>query len=1552
MGDLNKDGQNDIVTASDSSKNISVLLGNSSGSFSRTDITLNYRPETVILNDLDKDGNLDIISASRYDTNYSTGGVSVLLGNGNGTFAAENNYMAGSRPGGVAVGDINKDSRNDIVTASSGSGESVASVLLGNSNGSFAVATNYPLRSNIYPESVAIGDLDLDDDLDVVVSGSGYGYESVMLNNGSGILASPADNYANGNAYQPSVALEDLDLDGDLDMVLVSGYNGVSVSLNNTVRNEQGGGTGKRSFTYDNVFNQVTGETDELGRQTLYEIDSLTGNRIKVTNVVGAVGDSDDVVTSYTYTNKNLIDIETDPNGRVTDYDYNDKDQLVKITVAKGTVDEAVQQFEYDAAGNQKAVIDENGIRTEYEYDAMNLLKKTTFAKATLDEATQQFEYDGDGNQTAVIDEKGNRSESEYNIMNQLVKVKAPDPDGSGPLSSPVTSYEYDKNGNQVLMVDPLGRKTEYRYDSRNRLVETVNPDGTAEKMRYDSDNNQTASFDAKGNRTNKVYDARGRLIREVDPSEKVTRFEYDAANQMVAQVDANNNRTEYKYDSLGRRTDVTQAAQTTIASTSKTEYDKVGNVTAEIDANTNKTQYVYDALNRQTQITDPLNNVTTSEYNKGGTLKSVTDPLLRKTSFTYDALNRQKTVIDPKLNNTTYTYDKAGNRTKITDALNHSTEFTYDNLNRQTDTKDPLNHTTKSTYDANSNLLTFTNEVGDKTEYTYDTKDRTTSVTDPIGNKVSTEYDANGNVSAVADGLGNTTRYGYDALNRQTTVTDALNKTTTTAYDSVGNVSSLTDPSNNKTTFAYDELNRLKTETNQPLNRTRSYTYDSVGNLITSKDGNNRTRKFVYDKLNRSTEEQWLNSANTSIRTITSSYDAAGQLKTISDPDATYALTYDLAGNLETVDNAGAPNVPNVLLKYAYNQVNRPISVTDTINGQLRGTKSFTYDDGNRVTRITQSGNGVSSKRVDMNYDAAGKTKDVTRYSDLNGTGLVAKSEYVYDSVGRLTRLSHGKGDVTLANYAWTYDFANRVTGFTSPDGSTNYSYDKRDQLTGADYSSQSDESYSYDDNGSRTNSGYQTGSNNQLQSDAVYNYEYDGEGNLTKRTDVVTGEVTEYSWDYRNRLTQVVGKNGSGSVIKSAQYSYDGLNRRIVKEVDADGAGSAAPQVERLVYDGQHIALTFDGAGSQTHRYLHGVETDQILADESAGGSVLWPLTDNLGTVRDLVDSNGAIQNRIGYDSFGKVRSQTNPSVGFRFGFTGRELDAETGNYYYNSRYYDPQVGRFISEDTIGFGGGDANLYRYVGNSPTNYTDPSGEQVPVAIPLPAPALPLPPLGGLLQRVPGLGILLAPPGGGGLLNPLPAGQDDRLFEERLRRGLIQPQGQTQPTPPLKTPPKRPDQTAPAPAPASAPKSASPTRTPKKKGSNCPTCDDPPFSSYDKCSDLVTNDLPFGGYKDTTINSAVQAMQNFRGKHPLIKDYRELERQEGKGDPADKFKCKNPTGSNHYNVYIKDLLPKKSAGSIAECKCCKEGNPPDLVNRFAILNIKDKAGNKYYNRGF
>ncbi|MBM3273194.1 RHS repeat-associated core domain-containing protein, partial [Candidatus Kaiserbacteria bacterium] len=107
-----------------------------------------------------------------------------------------------------------------------------------------------------------------------------------------------------------------------------------------------------------------------------------------------------------------------------------------------------------------------------------------------------------------------------------------------------------------------------------------------------------------------------------------------------------------------------------------------------------------------------------------------------------------------------------------------------------------------------------------------------------------------------------------------------------------------------------------------------------------------------------------------------------------------------------------------------------------------------------------------------------------------------------------------------------------------------------------------------------------------------------------------------------------------------------------------------------------------------------------------------VVWPLADNQGTIRDLVDETGSVLNHIKYDSFGKVTSETNGAVDFLFAYTGRERDEETGLYYYRARFFDPLTGRFISEDPLGFAAGDANVNRYVGNHPNLSTDPMGLQ------------------------------------------------------------------------------------------------------------------------------------------------------------------------------------------------------------------------------------------------
>jgi RHS repeat-associated protein len=327
-----------------------------------------------------------------------------------------------------------------------------------------------------------------------------------------------------------------------------------------------------------------------------------------------------------------------------------------------------------------------------------------------------------------------------------------------------------------------------------------------------------------------------------------------------------------------------------------------------------------------------------------------------------------------------------------------------------------------------------------------------------------------------------------------------------------------------------------------------------------------------------------------------------------------------------------------------------------------------------------------------------------------LAGTQGVVNSTYSYDLVGRLTNLTHQQGAVALAAYAFTYDAANRLTRLSGPNGTSDYNYDSRGQLLGNDHSTQSDEAYGYDANGNRTNSGYQTGTNNQLLSDGVYTYTYDQEGNRTSRTNIASGEVTEYTWDYRNRLTSlVVRATAGGAIVREVDYTYDVYDRRIAKVVDLDGVGSQAATTEQFIYDGEHIAVVFDKQGNVTERYLHGDEVDQVLAVEKSG-QTQWFLTDHQGSIRQIVDETGAVINQIEYDSYGNIISQSNPNVTFRFGYTGREWDGETGQYYYRARYLDPFVGQFISQDPIGFNAGDTNLYRYVGNSPTNFTDPTG--------------------------------------------------------------------------------------------------------------------------------------------------------------------------------------------------------------------------------------------------
>jgi len=216
-----------------------------------------------------------------------------------------------------------------------------------------------------------------------------------------------------------------------------------------------------------------------------------------------------------------------------------------------------------------------------------------------------------------------------------------------------------------------------------------------------------------------------------------------------------------------------------------------------------------------------------------------------------------------------------------------------------------------------------------------------------------------------------------------------------------------------------------------------------------------------------------------------------------------------------------------------------------------------------------------------------------------------------------------------------------------------------------------------------------------------------------MTLKTAKVGGAVTQYEYDAENKLVRVVSPSNT------ATYRYDGLGRRVEKEVIA-----GTTTVTKYVYDNEDILLELDGSNNITARYTHGPGIDEPLVMEKGGQSFFYH-ADGLGSATDITDSTGTLRQQYVYSSFGKIESQLDPSFVQPYTFTSREFDPETGLYFYRHRTLDPLVGRFLQEDPI-LNASDPQLpyllprllprptmlhrHSYVGNNVVNFKDPQG--------------------------------------------------------------------------------------------------------------------------------------------------------------------------------------------------------------------------------------------------
>ncbi|HEY8980776.1 MAG TPA: IPT/TIG domain-containing protein [Streptomyces sp.] len=789
-------------------------------------------------------------------------------------------------------------------------------------------------------------------------------------------------------------------------------------------------------------------------------------------------------------------------------------------------------------------------------------------------------------------------------------------------------------------------------YGNNGNLTRLVTSTGRWIVLTYDSNNRVTKARDNAGRTVSYTYDSAGRLETVTDPAGKPSSYTYDGtSNRITTAKDARG--IVYMtnaYDANGR------VKKQTLTEGQEYSFAYTTTGTGEVTA---------------TEVTQPGGAIRRAEFDGGyGTsdTQAYGSALARKTVYQRGTGHRVDAVVDPYGRRTEFSYDAKGHVTKsvelagTSDARSSGT-VVYDGAYDQPGSiTDVLGHTTTFTYDADGHLK---------------------GTADPEGRRTSYTYNSAGQIKTVTDAAQAVTTYTY-AGGDLTAITDSEGRTSTQFIDAAGRPSTLTDESGSATTVTYDKLNQTRQVTD-PLGHTTALGYDANGNLTTLTDARGNTTTWAYDDADRTKSTTDPLGAQARF-----AYDTAGFLKAATNRSGLSAMAeYDVLGRLKRTQygvNALGQAESTVTYTYYDNDL------TKQINDSQAGSQSFTYDTYDRLASTTGP-----TGTVGYGYDAGDRRTRMT----AAGTSTI----YGYDTSDILTSVTSGGQAVTFGLDATGREKTaslpggiTRTTGYDTTGVISSIAYTQNDKVIG-------NLGYSRDQRALQTGltgslakvalpaaeSGTQFGKDNRITSYAGHTFNYDADGQLKN------DGVRSYTWNTRGELT------GLARAGTTSSFGYDPLGGRISKTLDGT--------TRRYLTDGANPLVQQDGSGA-TAATVATAGLDEFLTRTEGGKTQIY-LTDALGTVVGLANTDGTLATTYAYDpggtptAFGAASS--NPHT-----FTGREDDG-TGLLYYRDRYVDPQTGRFISQDPSGFAGG-TNLYQYALSSPTTYTDPTGNNPMIA--------------------------------------------------------------------------------------------------------------------------------------------------------------------------------------------------------------------------------------------
>ena len=668
-----------------------------------------------------------------------------------------------------------------------------------------------------------------------------------------------------------------------------------------------------------------------------------------------------------------------------------------------------------------------------------------------------------------------------------------------------------------------------------------------------------------------------------------------------------------------------------------------------------------------------------------GTFIQSVADPVGRTTTFAYtgehltaagyfdgstvnytynapQAAHALTQITYPDNTQESFSYDAQGRLGNISESGGSTVSFAYTGYGA-VNISDAFTNRTRFYLDHHGLLAKVVNPQTNTLQFAYDGEFNLTSLTDPAGRVSAYDYDDTGNLVQMTDALGGATRFSYGgAYNRLAQLTDAKGNLTRYNHDAKGNLNAITYANNSVERWGYDAPGNPITWTNRRT-QSISYQFDTAGRLKAKLYPDGSRADYAYDPRGN------LTLASNYVGAITLAYDAADRLQRITYPG-------------------------NRWLEYTYDPAGRRTSMTDQLGYRL----TYLYDTAGRLERMT---NSAGLQLVHYAYDPAGRLA-------LKTLGNGVYTTYSYDAGGQLLTLTNAQpGGTPLSFFNYTYDSRGRRVAMDTHYGRWAYGYDDLGQLTHAVLASTStnvpsqDLTYVYDALGNRVRTiengvttDYTVNNMNQYSVVGGIQMNYDADGSLTQKLAGAT-TVLAITNNFANRMT------GFASTNLQRRFDYDALGFPSV--VVRDGAQNF--QVTDPFGLGDLVGI-YDNSGTLVER--QDIAFGTISTEAGAGPS--YRTFDAIGNASDVTAGDASVAGTQVFGPFGEriePTSGTPPSLGFGGEFS---VIQEGDLVYMRARFYDTRAGRFTSSDPIGLVGGDVNLYRYVGNCPATYVDPSG--------------------------------------------------------------------------------------------------------------------------------------------------------------------------------------------------------------------------------------------------